>query len=246
MRRIKDSSFFVLTRDMAPLAVSDLDGSYNLAVNSARAETKRNKRQTMTFDQVLEQAFASVGSTKAAAQRRQNHVPSPSMESSGSTRTLHQPTPQRPLRLADAHTARAQRSTDNMTSFEDQMSVRATNRMSTFMQGRMKDIRRLSKAVNSNMLSLDHAMAVYGAPSVRRDESPTSTDSDSPIDPRSPFLHQRLPSASIGVPVRRVPSRAEMQSATFGRKLSIYAGSRAGTPTLREKVPPVPEKPSHW
>ncbi|EEB88587.1 hypothetical protein MPER_13507, partial [Moniliophthora perniciosa FA553] len=67
----------------------------------------------------------------------------------------------RPLRLADAHTARAKGGKDNATSFEEQISARATNRMSTFMQGRMKDIKRLSKSVNG-MLSLDHALTVYG------------------------------------------------------------------------------------
>lgn len=64
-----------------------------------------------------------------------------------------------PRRLADAHTARAQGGQGQSTSFEDRMVVKAANRMSQFMQLRMKDIRRLSK---NPELSLDHAMAVYG------------------------------------------------------------------------------------
>lgn len=71
------------------------------------------------------------------------------------------PVPSRPLRLADTHTARAVASS-NSTSFEDESIVKAANRMSRFMTGKIKDLRRLSKKFDN--LSLEHAMARYGSP----------------------------------------------------------------------------------
>ena len=308
-RRIKDSSFFLLTRDIH----SSVDTYMGLDMERPMKASNtfdapiggRKKRQSVSFDQVLSQAVSSVAKSPGMTARRgpsraptvyedeeaEYNLPTP--------RQPHQQHPQqppgpRPLRLADAHTARAKGGRNAETSFEEQISTRAMNRMSIFMQGKMKDMRRLSKSLNQNgVFTFDHAMTLYGnggsAPASRSqsrnrnrngaDSQPqsenehemdyayTSSGSSSPTDV-SPFpsrTHSRAASRQLsldklnGVPPRSNAgsvssiSRKDMQAATFGRKLSVYGGSRSGgsrsgdSPSRKEKAPPLPpSKASHW
>ncbi|KAI3609884.1 sulfite reductase flavoprotein alpha-component [Moniliophthora roreri] len=288
-RRIKDSSFFVLTKDInVGMRGVEVDLTTERPLKASNTfETVRNKRQSVSFDQVLSQAVSTVSKAPAASRRGVRRMPSRQAtlyeEEDDDPRTPRQAQPAalvapRPLRLADAHTARAKGGKDNATSFEEQISARATNRMSTFMQGRMKDIKRLSRSMNG-MLSLDHALTVYGRGgnggsqphSESEFEDHSSSGGSSPVDfiPRATVpasmtgsrTHSRASSRQEsldrlnGVPRSRPTtpggmSRKDLQNATFGRKLSVYGGSRSGGSRAgdspSEKVPPVPVKPSHW
>ncbi|KAK1218358.1 hypothetical protein PQX77_018956 [Marasmius sp. AFHP31] len=302
-RRVKDSSFFLLTKDIH----SSVDIHMGLdterpmkASNTFDAPIGgRKKRQSVSFDQVLSQAVSSVAKSPGMTARRKGPSRAPTVYEDEEDydlptprlpqQPLAQPSGPRPLRLADAHTARAKGGRNAETSFEEQISSRAMNRMSTFMQGRMKDIRRLSKSLNQNgVFTLDHAVTLYGASASRSqsrnrnrnggDSQPqsenehemdyayTSSEGSSPIDP-SPLpsrTHSRAASRQMsldrlnGLPPRSTAgsissmSRKDLQAATFGRKLSVYGGSRSGgsrngdSPTGREKAPPLPAKGSHW
>lgn len=272
-RRVKDGSFFVLTRNMVPL---NLDKP--VRVESA-FERKRNNRQSISFDQVLSQAVSSVSKSKVGRAPPREHTRSASKRSVPEVPSL--PPATRPLRLADAHTARARGPTGS-TSYEDQILSRAANRMSQFMTRRVKDINRLSKATGAtNLLSLDHAMSVYGAPSRGQDHDSDDSGSASPTDtigtisPRSypvtPLSGQRrtnmTPSSYGGSQARMTPSRSnsiarsdggrsirsamsksDLHAATFNRKLSVYgSGSVSGGPSPSDtRPPPLPTKESHW
>jgi len=288
-RRLKDGSFFLFTKQMTSLS---LDSRQSSPVPRA-FESKKSKRQSVSFDHVLSQAISSVSKTSASGTARptsrghkhtktaSNHThanagyrngtppPVPPMPS------IHQPQPVRPLRLADAHTARARGPSDS-TTYEEEMLSKAANRMSQFMNRRMKDIRRLSKSTDLG-LSLDHAMAVYGGrrgpESVAESDesegsSPTSGSSvglglsrsvrnqQVPVEQRTMYGNGGASSGphsrqtSLGSSVRRVPSRSDLHSATFSRKLSVYGNSRPGTPSGQSQtgstIPAVPPKPSHW
>lgn len=148
-RRIKDGSFFLLTRENVPI---DLDQP----IRSAQTfESRRNKRQSVSFDQVLSQAVKSVAKANKNVAGRTNGAP----QSRGAPPNEDRLQPSRPRRLADAHTERAIGS--KSTSNEDSLNLRAANKMSQFMTGKMKEIRRLSK-VPINGLSLENAMVTYG------------------------------------------------------------------------------------
>ncbi|KAG7085882.1 hypothetical protein E1B28_003416 [Marasmius oreades] len=297
-RRIKDGSFFVLTRDLKAGARGvemDLRSEGGMkASNTFGPESRgggRRKRESVTFDQVLFQAVSTVAKSPTIQRRaREDEIETPRP---GAAMTMTTTT--RPLRLADAHTARAKRGRNVETSFEEQISARATNRMSVFMQGRMKDIRRLSKSMNGSF-SLDHALAVYGngdgvgsgsssssyrlGGSRNGTGSPGSATSDfeyassssdaSDVVPRPVAVPMPLSSSSRshsrassrqtsldklnGTPTSSRSlsiSRKDLHNATFGRKLSVYGGSRsggsrAGDSSSKEKVPPLPPKGSHW
>ncbi|CCA74881.1 related to nitric-oxide synthase, salivary gland [Serendipita indica DSM 11827] len=161
-RRIKDGSFFILSREMSPF---NLD---NPTAHATAYESKRSKRQTVSFDHILSQAVSSMSKatpgTRNARRNESKSRPEPHPNQSyaqGISAGGTPPVPSRPLRLADTHTARAVASS-NSTSFEDESIVKAANRMSRFMTGKIKDLRRLSKKFDN--LSLEHAMARYGSP----------------------------------------------------------------------------------
>lgn len=187
-RRIKDGSFFVLTRDMAPIS---LDQPIRAA---SSFESKRSKRQSISFDHVLSQAVTSVAKANKSGSRRAGGGRSPSTirEEDENGQVM----PLRPRRLADAHTDRA-RGGNHSTSNEDQITMRSANKMSQFMSGKMKDIRRLSKT--NDMLSLENAMAIYGhgGPGSRIDEDSEEDVSPTrmlPPVPPLPYEHRRMPS----------------------------------------------------
>ncbi|CAE6432523.1 unnamed protein product [Rhizoctonia solani] len=136
-RRIHDGSFFVLTNQIK--LTDDLSD-----LNPTRSRTGRNKRETVNFDQVLSQAVSSIAVSERQ-QQAQLAKPRPEGRSQG---------------LAAAHTQRAGAVNTSSSTYEEQTVYSASKRMSTFMQSRVKDIRRLSRA-GSNF-SLEHALAAYG------------------------------------------------------------------------------------
>lgn len=259
-RRIKDGSFFVLTRTMVNL---NLDAPIRA---ETAFEAKRNKRQSISFDQVLSQAVSNVSSYKDPRHGRNTSTASRAHSNSRQVPPVP-PLPIRPLRLAEAHTARAQGGPGNSTTYEEQILTRASNKMSQFMNRRMKDIHRLSKS--TNMLSLEHAMAVYGRGAPRSDSgsddsdvSPTSTAqplysapsrlggrSTAPPSEFGGSVISRAPSnasmASNARSVKAAMSRSQLHSATFSRKLSVYRPNN-GTSQSETVSPVVPSKPSHW
>ncbi|KAL0577411.1 hypothetical protein V5O48_004576 [Marasmius crinis-equi] len=290
-RRIKDSSFFLLTRDIHAGSGLEMDLERPIkASNTFEAPIGgRKKRQSVSFDQVLSQAVSTVSKSPTVRTKRKGPSRAPTViEEDEEVRTPRQvASGPRPLRLADAHTARAKVGRNAETSFEEQVSTRAMNRMSVFMQGRMKDMRRLSKSLNQNgVFTLEHAMNLYGssggnsqrggsrngATSTPQSESEveyaSSSEGSSPTDVFVPAsavpsrTHSRAASRQMsldklnGAPPRSVASsmsmsRKDMQAATFGRKLSVYGGSRSGgsragdSPSRTQKAPPLPPK-SHW
>ncbi|KAG8813411.1 hypothetical protein FRB91_002732 [Serendipita sp. 411] len=276
-RRIKDGSFFVLARDMAPF---NLDKP---AQPISSFESKRNKRQSVSFDHILSQAVSSVSKVNGSKKPRRVEKRSGREPSTTRSPTIIQeeendipPVPVRPLRLADAHTARA-RGPSGSTSYEEQNVRKAANRMSQFMTGRMKDIRRLSK--NFNALSLEHAMSLYGPAGQREEE--TSSDSGSSVSPltespRHLQEHQRTGNRQVVSPrtgmnrtigggstysrsLARQPSSAESDSGKTERSArTLMSRSEMQSATFsrklsvyqssREKSNAVIEtpKPSHW
>ncbi|KAG8776015.1 hypothetical protein FRC16_004643, partial [Serendipita sp. 398] len=126
-RRIKDGSFFVLARDMAPF---NLDKP---AQPISSFESKRNKRQSVSFDHILSQAVSSVSKVNGSKKPRRVEKRSGWEPSTTRSPTIIQeeendipPVPVRPLRLADAHTARA-RGPSGSTSYEEQNVRKAAN-----------------------------------------------------------------------------------------------------------------------
>ncbi|KAG8768914.1 hypothetical protein FRC12_005281 [Ceratobasidium sp. 428] len=164
-RRVSDGSFFVLTRQIR--FTDDLD-DIGLSPPSQATRTLRRKRETVTFDQVLSQAVSSVTTTERREQTRQ-----------GKPRLTGQN-----HRLAAAHTQRAGEPTNSSSSYEQQSVNTANKRMSTFIQNRLKDIRRLSRSASN--LDIEHALAAYGVSQNSKLRSQfTDTDSDSGISMRT-------------------------------------------------------------
>ncbi|KAG9121533.1 hypothetical protein FRC07_002461, partial [Ceratobasidium sp. 392] len=158
-RRVSDGSFFVLTRQIR--FTDDLD---DIGMSRSGQETRaiRRKRETVTFDQILSEAVSSVAKTERREQM-QMRDPKPIGQTG---------------RLAAAHTQRAEEPTNASSSYEQQSVIRANKRMSTFIQSRLKDIRRLSRSASN--LDLEHALATYGVNSSSKLRSQfTDTDSDS-------------------------------------------------------------------
>ncbi|KAJ1304872.1 hypothetical protein OPQ81_006006 [Rhizoctonia solani] len=206
-RRIHDGTFFVLTHQIK--LTDDLND-----LNPTRPRTTRNKRETVSFDQILSQAMSSI----AISEKRQEAE-------------LSKPRPEgRSQGLAMAHTQRAGAMNLSSSTYEEQTVYSASKRMSKFMQSRLKDIRRLSRA-GSNF-SLEHALAAYGttpapAPKLRvtdtESESGATTYTQShPARPRdvqrmrsasrlrsdpSPPPNQPLPQSQPSIVPLRIPTR---------------------------------------
>ncbi|PVF96909.1 hypothetical protein CPB86DRAFT_708145 [Serendipita vermifera] len=273
-RRIKDGSFFVLAQKIAPI---NLDKPLQ---TTPSFENKRNKRQSVSFDHILSQAVSSVSRVNQPGKARTSGKrPGGSGPRSRSPMVVPEedevpPLPTKPLRLADAHTARA-RGPSNSTSYEEQSIRKAANRMSQFMAGRVKDMRRLSK--NFNALSLEHAMSRYG-PTSHDDEGSSDSGSASPLSetPRALLDHQRsnsrqvtldklagnrsVPGSSYGRASPRNPSSADSDSGRTEKSVrKVFSKSDMHSATFSRKLSvyssataksshptPPSNKPSHW
>ncbi|CAE6432420.1 unnamed protein product [Rhizoctonia solani] len=179
-RRIHDGSFFTLTHQIK--FTDDLND-----LNPIRPRTTRNKRETVNFDQVLSQAVSSIAVSERK-QQAQLTKPRPEGRSQG---------------LAAAHTQRAGAIGSSSSTYEEQTVYSASKRMSKFMQSRLKDIRRLSRAESN--FSLEHALAAYGttpAPALKsrftgaESDSGSVTYTQSQPQPPRPRDVQRMRSAS--------------------------------------------------
>jgi hypothetical protein len=272
-RRIKDGSFFVLARKIAPL---NLDKPIQ---STTSFESKRNKRQSVSFDHILSQAVSSVSRMnhpskgRTTSKRAGGGVPRSRSPLAIPEESEIPPVPTRPIRLADAHTARA-RGPSNSTSYEEQNMRKAANRMSQFMAGKIKDMRRLSK--NFNALSLEHAMSRYGS-NTRDDEGSSDSGSVSSIEtPRNFPEHQRSSSRQVALdrlagsrgvtaPLytrgsSRNPSSAESESGRTERSVrTVISKSDLHSATFSRKLSvyssanaksshptETHNKPSHW
>ncbi|KAG9093410.1 hypothetical protein FS749_014417 [Ceratobasidium sp. UAMH 11750] len=208
-RRISDGSFFVLTRQIG--FTDDLD-DVGLSQPTRGTRTARSKRQTVTFDQVLSQAVSSV-TTVESRERRRLEKPKPSGQSD---------------RLAAAHTQRAGGPTNLSSSYEEQSVTKANKRMSTFIQNRLKDIRRLSRS--DSTLNLEHALAAYGVSQDSKARSQfTDTDSDSGISMHTGDELQPQPRGA-----QRMKPASRLRSET--------SSSTRSSPTLPEPRPTAPLK----
>ncbi|KAB5589320.1 Nitrate reductase [NADPH] [Ceratobasidium theobromae] len=153
-RRIRDGSFFVFTRQIH--FTDDLDDVQTMQPAS-KTRVARNKRESVTFDQILSQA-ASLIVASEKCEKIQLENPQLVKKNQG---------------LAAAHTKRAGEAVNASSTYEEQSVYSANKRMSKFMQSRMKDIQRLSHAKSN--FSLKHAFAAYGVNSA----SSRSVGSDS-------------------------------------------------------------------
>ncbi|KAF8650910.1 hypothetical protein AX16_005035 [Volvariella volvacea WC 439] len=221
-RRVKDGSFFSLTREAVSLS---LDQPIR-AEKSLMDNRGRNKRQSVTFDQVLSQAISSVAKVGNAQRTPYSKGRTVSRKPSSTFNSIAEdddtPTPPRPRRLADAHTERA-RGGNATTSHEDALDVRAASHLSQFMTRKMKEIRRISKAGNN--LSLEHAMQVYGKPGnggphSPDDISPTRSMPPVPNVPQEYRDHRRAPSRKASMD-RMIDNTARL----FNGSSSRYGGS---------------------
>jgi hypothetical protein len=100
-RRIHDGSFFVLTRQIN--FTDDLNDVQSMQPTGG-ARTARNKRETVTFDQILSQAVSSI---EASERREQTQLAKP--QTSG-----------RNQGLAAAHTQRAGGTANASSTYEEQ------------------------------------------------------------------------------------------------------------------------------
>ncbi|CUA66574.1 Nitrate reductase [NADPH] [Rhizoctonia solani] len=183
-RRINDGSFFVLTHQIK--FTGDLND-----FNPTRPRTTRNKRSTVNFDQVLSQAVSSIA---VSEREQQAHLTKPQPEG-------------RSQGLAAAHTQRADAFNSSSSTYEEQNVYSASKRMSKFMQSRLKDIRRLSRA-GSNF-SLEHALAAYGPTQA---PAPKSRFTDTESDSGSTTYAQPQPRPARPRDVQRMRSASRLRS----------------------------------
>lgn len=196
-RRVSDGSFFVFTKDK--ISVVDLDRA-STRVDTFRAA--RNKRQSVTFDQVLSQAVNTVSVVNRRGESRDARRGGSVSPSSHSPSSSYVP------RLAHAHTYRADEG-NNESSFEEQEVRKAANRMSRFVTGRLKEIRRLSRANPASFSALENGFKLpearplnvksqsrsgeMGGMSGSRYGSQSSLQSESAGRDRGPSLDTRIP-----------------------------------------------------
>lgn len=226
---------------MAPL---NLDTTRTMnSISADSFQSKRNKRQSISFDQVLARAVESANTT--------GHNRRPSGRTGGVTRIVeeeerrHKPKQQRVLPPRPP--------LPQASTYESQILKRAANRMSAFMSARVKDIHRLSKT--SNAMTLEHAMSVYGPPATRvpspsgsESHGSYSSDEESPVRAVAPLAPRRAlgPPVDTGRPLNThsrqgsyntpVPSRYKDIPRDMSRDARSDAGSVAGSVRTTRKV----------
>ncbi|KDN45538.1 hypothetical protein RSAG8_04862, partial [Rhizoctonia solani AG-8 WAC10335] len=109
--------------------------------------------------------------------------------------------------LAAAHTQRAGAVNSSSSTYEEQTIYSSSKRMSKFMQSRLKDIRRLSRA-GSNF-NLEHALAAYGPTPV---PAPKSRFTDTESDSGSTTYAQPQPQPARPRDVQRMRSASRLRS----------------------------------
>ena len=142
-RRINDGSFFLYTQDLT--LDSDHFDAFATEPLPTQKPSRGRQRESVSFDRVISQANFMV--------QQNAHPPSPQFLS-----------PSEPRRLADSHTLRASDSGRGPSSYEKHLDRKAANRVSTFLSGNLKAIRRLSRV---DLTGLEHAI---GRPSERNQE----------------------------------------------------------------------------
>jgi len=161
-RRIRDSSFFLYTQDIT------LDTIRSNRFDPASLPDTGRSRLSISFDRVISQANEMV------QQSLHRHEAS---EDRDNLSSLQRP----PRRLADAHSRRAEDSgLSGVSSYEKHLDRRAAHRVSTFLTGNMKAIRRLSQAVD--VTALEHALGSSNTPR-ERSRSRTPLGSRIPTQP---------------------------------------------------------------
>jgi hypothetical protein len=214
-RRIRDGSFFIYAQDLTLESTfhdrfqeeSETTSPRSIAVPRARA------RESISFERIISQANEMV------AQR----IPVIELN----------PVAAVPRRLADAHSVRASDPGNRSatSSYEKHLDRKAAQRVSTFISGNLKAIRRLSR-MDISSTALDHALG-----SLR--DLPRQTLSVEPPHPRSVYsppnerASSRPPSRMVREPsqeylhIRRAPSRSDMSIA--GRDPSQERVRRSGS-----------------
>jgi hypothetical protein len=256
-RRIKDGSFFVLAAEVAPLNL-DKPTQSTQPLNTSSFGAKRNKRQSVSFDHILSQAVSSVEKTNNPSKGRshsRNHsererqkapsplpngrvegVPPVPVLPRGVTFAKSAGKPERPMRLADAHTARANGPSDS-TSYDEQNIQKAAGRMSQFMMGKMKDMRRLSK--NFNALSLEHATAMFAPslPSQAEDDNSSESGSASSLSEVAGALPEYRQNGKYEDP--REHKRSDSRQATLEKLSGNYSnvGASYAKPVMKHLSP---------
>ena len=138
-RRIRDGSFFLYTQDL--ILDSEHFGSFPTEPLTIPKTPRGRQRESISFDRIISQASAMVQQSS----RSHSHTPQ-----------LHSP---QPRRLADSHTLRAFDTGRGASSYEKHLDRKTVNRVSTFLSGNLKAIRRLSRV---DLTSLEHAVGQEG------------------------------------------------------------------------------------
>lgn len=189
-RRIYDGSFFIYTQDLS----FDSIPSFEFPTAS--------KRISISFDRVISQANEMVAASLHRQRASEDHE--------NLSILIQRP----PRRLADAHLHRAEDTGRGLSSFERHIDRKAANRISTFLTGNMKAIRRLSRAVNVG--ELEHALRTQ---SPLREPSPLRRQGSGLLNTR---IHERsgsVSSASSG------SSRGSTKGSLRGERKSFLPGS---------------------
>ncbi len=185
-RRIRDGSFFILAQGTA----------FTGSSSSTKFRTTRYADQDIFFAQVVSQAEQAVN----VGQSRKDYAP---FSRAGAD-------PNRPVRLADAHTARAVISVKAPSSFESHQSRNALQSISGFMNSNKQSIKRLSQLPD---ISFAHIMAAYGTTNKKLPSVPSVLE--------EPTLHQRVSPTS---------SRANREPLAFDHPANPTSRARVNSP----------------
>jgi hypothetical protein len=188
-RRIYDGSFFIYTQDLNFDSIS----SFEFPVAS--------KRISVSFDRVISQANEMVAASLHRQQASEDH---------DNLSTLIQ---RPPRRLADVHSRRAEDTGRDLSSFERHIDRKAANRISTFLTGNMKAVRRLSRAVDVG--ALEHALRTQ---SPLREPSPLRRQGSGLLSTR---VHERSGSVSSS---SSGSSRGSSKGSSRGERKSFLPG----------------------
>lgn len=216
-RKIVDGSFFVLAK---PPDMSSSDGS------STGLRTRLNGIE-VDFAQIFASAQQTLQLNPQSLPSQQQYEQS------------------QPRRLADMHTARAAKNTQEASTFESQQANGALRRMSTFINDNMSTIRRLSRLPAE--YDFAQLMATYGKHAPSQDAMPvarshTKTPSSTSSGGSSALRTRAVANASPLPAPQPLRTRAQMlQQAQTSSSVEqqLYHRSQPGPPP-KDSLPPLP------
>ncbi|KAF8471890.1 hypothetical protein BDZ91DRAFT_716758 [Kalaharituber pfeilii] len=250
-RRIRDGSFFLYTQDISFEseherfdADADLPETYK-----PRA---RKARESIGFGQIISQANEMIKQSFDA--QLQQQLSNGSRFQGGRLDDINEMVAAPPRRLADAHSRRAEDSGRGGSSYEKHLERKAAHRMSSFLSGNLKAIRRLSRAA-LDTTALEHAMATYGGARPAAPAPLSKSNGVAMSDTVSPRSRSRGPSLSsqMSSPTEHrarntkqgpTASRSDTFDPAFRVEMSRELVDR-GRQLQMQPLPPLPPPQSH-